>query len=387
MFADRLDLMEQPGSIPDTSSKLPLRRRLAYLAISYLVFLIVLLGVEIGTRLTMEHVYSLDLFVVTPQQKAQVADAKQSIIFEGDPLLMWRLKPNLHHAYWDFTTVSTNGQHLRLDRPLQAKEPGTFRIVSVGDSVTFGYRVPPVWPERPKDFNPDWVPYPVLLERTLRQANPDRKVEVITMAVPGYTTHQGLAWLKRDIDDLQPDLVTISFGWNDASFSDVPDREAIRTEWYVVATRWMIDHSQAFAHITKWLRAKEAVAAKPQRPVPRVSQQEYLNNFRQMVALALKRGTRVIIIGAPYRDSVTNPPEASLMTGYRAALRSFSQQHRVPYLEVTELTEAAHGSNQGWFGELIHPNHMGHRLMASELLTFMRDNQMLGNMRVPDLVP
>ena len=29
------------------------------------------------------------------------------------------------------------------------------------------------------------------------------------------------------------------------------------------------------------------------------------------------------------------------------------------------------GVNEGFFGELIHPNHMGHRLMASELLKLM----------------
>ena len=182
--------------------RISLKRRLAFISIIYLTFLGLLLAIEAGTRLTMDHVYSLDLFVVTPQQKAQVAEGKQSAIFEGDPLLMWRLRPNLDQAYWDFTTVSTNAQHLRHDRPLQAKEPGTFRIVSLGDSVTFGYRVPPVWPDKPKDFNPVWVPYPTLLERTLRAANPNRKIEVITMAVPGYTSHQGLAWLRRDIDDL-----------------------------------------------------------------------------------------------------------------------------------------------------------------------------------------
>src|SRR6185436_12610645 len=99
------------------------------------------------------------------------------------------------------------------------------------------------------------------------------------------TSHQGLAWLLDTIDDLQPDVVTISFGWNDASFSDVPDREAIRTEWYVVATRWLIDHSQAFAHVTRWLRSSRANLAARVKPAPRVSEEEYVANFRQMVEL------------------------------------------------------------------------------------------------------
>ncbi|MEK6282097.1 MAG: SGNH/GDSL hydrolase family protein [Acidobacteriota bacterium] len=380
---DEFDHVHQVNS----KRHIPRQRRLAYIGIIYLAFLLVLVGIEIITRLTMEHVASLDLFVVTPQQKAQVANPQQSTIFEGDPLLLWRLKPNLDQAYWDFTTVSTNAQHLRQPRPLQPKAPGTFRIVSLGDSVTFGYRVPPVWPEKPKDFNPEWVPYPMLLEKQLRAANADRQIEVITMAVPGYTSHQGLAWLRHEIDDLQPDLLIVSFGWNDASFGDVPDREAIRTDWYVVAVRRLVDTSQAFAHATRWLRSRQPPGAAVALPAPRVSDQEYVNNFRQMVGLARARGAGVIIIGAPYRDRVTNPPEAEMMGRYRASLRSFAQQNQIPFLEVLELTEAAHASNEGWFGELIHPNHMGHRLMASELLKFMRSNRMLGDLNVPDLVP
>src|SRR6185369_10907657 len=93
--------------------RLSRKRRLSYAAIINLGFLLLLAAVEIGTRLTLPHISSLSLFVVTTQQRAQVADEKQSGIFEGDPLLLWRLKPNLDHAIWDFTVLSTNSQHLR----------------------------------------------------------------------------------------------------------------------------------------------------------------------------------------------------------------------------------------------------------------------------------
>ena len=184
----------------------------------------------------------------------QVADEKQSGIFEGDSLLLWRLRPNLDHVIWDYTLISTNGQGFRADYNIGPKKAGVFRIICLGVSVTFGYRVPVVWPERPA-FEPDWLPYPMLLEKRLKSANPQREIEVLTMAVPGYTSHQGLAWLKRDINWLEPDLVVASFGWNDASLSDAPDRITIRTNWYAVGIRWLIDHSQAFAHATHWLRS------------------------------------------------------------------------------------------------------------------------------------
>jgi lysophospholipase L1-like esterase len=369
-----------------TSNKIPLRRRLLYIGFIYVVFLLLLLSGEVITRLTMTHVDSLDMFVNTVQQKMQVAGA-QSTIFEGDPLLLWRLKPNLDHAYWDFTDVSTNAQSFRADYPIGTKPAGTFRIVCLGDSVTFGYRVPPVWPERPRDYNPEWQPYPMLLEKELRNANPDRRIEVFPMAVPGYTSHQGLAWLRRDIGYLKPDVVIASFGWNDASLSDAPDRETIDTRWSPVAIRWLIDHSQAFAHATRWLRSRNQVKPVVHTPVSRVSQQEYVDNFNAIVQLAKDHGAAVIVIGAPYRDSTTNPPEAQLMTHYRAWLKSEMVKNQTPYLEILELTEAAGSVNQGFFGELIHPNHIGHRLMASELLKLMSERHLLGDLKVPEFVP
>ena len=365
-----------------------LKQRLVYSLIVYFAFVLLLLSIEVITRLTLPHVNSLDLFVSTTQQKAQVANEKQSGIFEGDPLLLWRLKPNLNNAVWDFTVLSTNAEHFRAMRPVVGKEPGVFRILCIGDSVTFGYRVPVVWPNKPTEYDRNWLPYPTLLENELRAANPNRQIEAIIMAVPGYTSHQGLAWLRRDIDWLQPDLVTISFGWNDASFSDVPDRQAIRTDWYVVATRWLVDHSQAFAHATQWLRQKNgAPRSQSAVPQPRVSQGEYLGNIEEMVKLAKQNSATAVVIAAPYRDAVTNPPEAKLMTLYRDSLRKWAQLTQVPFVEVRELTEVAHPANEGWFGELIHPNHMGHRLIAAELLTQFKTQGLLKEMTVPSLTP
>lgn len=384
---------------PRARSRIPRKRRLVYAAIIYLSFLLLLAAIEIGTRLTKPHVSSLDLFVVTSQQKAQIADQKQSGIFEGDPLLLWRLKPNLDHFVWDFTVLSTNSDHLRSEqssRQLEPKQPGAIRIVCLGDSVTFGYRVPVVWPDKPTEYDPEWLPFPMLLEKQLRAANPNRTIEVITMAVPGYTSHQGLAWLRRDIDRLKPDLLTVSFGWNDASLSDVPDREAIKTNWSALSVRWLVDHSQAFAHATRWLRAKEVLKqqteakTQPQtrpRPFARVSQQEYLDNMLAINDLARQHGAAVIVIAAPYRDHSSEAPEADVMLQYRVALGSKIRQHRIPFLEIRELTEDAYPANEGWFGERIHPNHMGHRLMASELLKLIGANRMLPDLSVPALIP
>ncbi|MEP6570364.1 MAG: SGNH/GDSL hydrolase family protein [Acidobacteriota bacterium] len=394
--------MEQTSPIRIPRRKLTRKRRLIYAATIYLVFLGLLAAVEIGTRLALPHISSLDLFVVTAQQKAQVADEKQSGIFEADPLLLWRLKPNLDHAIWDFTILSTNADHLRSENvgeTIGSKPPGTIRIVCLGDSVTFGYRVPAVWPNKPTEYDPAWLPFPMLLEKELRTANPGRKIEVITMAVPGYTSHQGLVWLRRDIDTMQPDLVIASFGWNDASASDKPDREVIKTNFAAVTMRRLIDSSQAFAHAVHWLRARQAreqqIASQQQRqtiaiaklPVPRVSQTEYAENMLAIDDLARQRGAATIVIAAPYRDRSSDPPEAERMLQYRQALGTTMRQRGVPFLELRELTEEAYPANEGWFGERIHPNHMGHRLIASELLKLLGSSHTLHDLNIPSLVP
>jgi hypothetical protein len=158
--------------------------------------------------------------------------------------------------------------------------------------------------------------------------------------------------------------------------------------------RWLIDHSQAFAHATHWLRAKEAKARQQKqtgqpivRPAARVSQQEYLNNMIAIQTMARLRGASVIVIAAPYRDHDPNAPEANLMLQYRVALGTAMRQRGVPFVELRELTPEAYPSNEGWFGERIHPNHMGHRLIASELLKVMRANHILKQLKIPELVP
>ena len=65
----------EPTDQVDSRRRIPLKRRLIYASVIYLCFLLLLTAIEIGTRLTLPHVSSLDLFVITSQQKAQVADA------------------------------------------------------------------------------------------------------------------------------------------------------------------------------------------------------------------------------------------------------------------------------------------------------------------------
>jgi lysophospholipase L1-like esterase len=374
---------------PDRSAAaatLPFHTRSIFLAVPFFVFLIILALVELTVRLTLPHISSLDFLVASPRQHAQFVDAAHVRIFEGDPLLFWRLVPNLHEVLWDATRVSTNAQGLRYDHAVGDKAPGTFRIVCVGDSVTFGYRVPRVYLRRPRE-NPEWMPYPMLLERWLRAANPGRSIEVVPLATPGYSTHQGLAWLRRDIGWLQPDVVTVCFGWNDIDLRGASDAQTMKTDWLRVTARRLVSHSQALMHASAWLRARRAAASVRPDTVRRVSPDRFVSNEMEMSRLARSHGAAVVLIGGVYRDRVAHPPEGDIIGADRAALRDVAREAGVPYLEVKELTEAAYPGNARLFEEHIHPNHRGHRLLALALLAFLRDHGLLDGLAVPSVEP
>lgn len=376
----------RPEAGANALRRLSLRRRFLFLSIPYLIFALLLLAIEAGTRLTLPHVSLLEALVQSQKQQSDFTDRTRVSIFEGDPLLFWRLKPNLDQVVWDFTVVSTNGQGIRHDGDIGRKQPSTFRIVCLGDSVTFGYRVPVVWPDKPQNYARDWLPYPMLLEQRLRAANPGRQIEVIALAVPGYTTHQGLAWLRRDVDYLQPDIVTACFGWNDVGLRTQSDSEAMPLDWIHVTTRRLMSYSQAVTHLTQWLRRRgQANAQTPATPstIPRVPQTEYVNNMLEITRLSQRRGAAPLIIAPVYRDAVTNPPEANRIKAHRDALRAAAQQAGIPYLEIPELTETNHPATKTLFGELIHPNHEGHRLMATTLLKHFAAQNMLKGLAVP----
>ncbi|HET9831456.1 MAG TPA: SGNH/GDSL hydrolase family protein, partial [Vicinamibacterales bacterium] len=84
-----------------------------------------------------------------------------------------------------------------------AKGARTFRIVTLGDSVTFGHSS--VYEHT----------YPYLLEQQLKRWRPDVDWQVWNVAVPGYNTSQELAHLKEIGPQFKPDLVVVGFFEND----------------------------------------------------------------------------------------------------------------------------------------------------------------------------
>src|SRR5262249_11529750 len=149
---------------------------------------------------------------------------------------------------------------------------------------------------RPEDRDPAWRPYPARMEAALRAANPGREVEVIPLAVPGYSSHQGLAWLARDVRAYAPDLVILLFGWNDVSLRARADADSMPTGTAQVMARGLVSRSQALMRAWRWLHAPAAPAAAA-GSVPRVARERFVENHLRMAALARARGAAVVVVG------------------------------------------------------------------------------------------
>lgn len=123
--------------------------------------------------------------------------------FQSDPMRRQRLAPN-YTGWFAGVPIHINSLGFRDDRDYALKKgPSTFRILVLGDSVTFGHG------------SVAGHTYPFLLEQKLKAWRPDVDWQVWNLAVPGYNTSQELAHLLQVGPSYTPDLVVIGFFDND----------------------------------------------------------------------------------------------------------------------------------------------------------------------------
>ena len=124
-------------------------------------------------------------------------------LYLADPVRRQRLVPN-YRGWFAGVRVEINSLGLRDRREYRLEKPtGTFRILVLGDSVTFGHGS--VYEHT----------YPYLAEQLLKQWRPDVRWEVWNAAEPGYNTSQELAQLYEVGPQFTPDLVIVGFYGND----------------------------------------------------------------------------------------------------------------------------------------------------------------------------
>ena len=125
-------------------------------------------------------------------------------IFEEDDELGWKLKPNAE-GVWGKELIKVNGKGLIGPELDYMKKEGAYRILYLGDSVTFGYRL--------DDYKKG---YPFVTEFLLEQ-HTGHHIETINSGVGGYSPWQEYVYLQREGIKYSPDLVVIGFVLNDVT--------------------------------------------------------------------------------------------------------------------------------------------------------------------------
>lgn len=177
--------------------------------------------------------------------------------------------------------------------PPRERAPGSLRIVGLGDSVMFGWRVA------------ESDGFLRRLERTLRARLPGRVVEVINTAVPGYNTAMEVAAFEHKALALRPDIVLVDWVGNDA---DLPNLIANERHVFDPRRSFLYDLARRLlGWRTEWetgpLReaplAGESYERDPDRvPVAYrdlVGEAGVVRALRRLAALAQRHGFRVAV--------------------------------------------------------------------------------------------
>jgi lysophospholipase L1-like esterase len=292
-------------------------------------------------------------------------------ILERDSELIWKNRPGVERKYVDiFSPAANENERLRLLRQFipglpaalknnpvweislnsqgfrdeefpAGKTPGVFRIICLGDSWTFGANVG------------QEQAYPQRLKALLRREFPEANFEVFNLGVLGYSSQQGLELLRRTIDKMQPDMVTIAYAWNDASLAGFHDSDmsgheisgaaklaaaiAERSETFKLMRYLALLMKSRPKSLADRLREEsarareEAIDYDKLEPWTRVPLKDYEKNVSDMIELARRHGAGAVLL---YN-------EMSEQSRYRSALKNISRARRVPLIDSSALVAQA----------------------------------------------
>jgi lysophospholipase L1-like esterase len=122
--------------------------------------------------------------------------------FLRDPHTFWKLKPGRSKEGLVINKLGFRGEGIDIK-----KDTNTLRIVCLGNSCTLGLEVA------------EPLTYVKQLESKLKEAFPNKNVQVINAGVSGFSTYQILQNWTHYIHTLSPDIVTVYAAQNDHIFA------------------------------------------------------------------------------------------------------------------------------------------------------------------------
>ena len=232
---------------------------------------------------------------------------------------------------------------------VRPKPPGPYRIVALGASSTFGF------------FVEDAETFPRQLERLLREAHPYRAIEVLNLGIPHATSDNLLALARAELPSLQPDLIVIYSGVNDAGH---PKQKEDAGAVYRLKD-WMFFHSVAwrFVHHTVrnlYFRFVESTNVDP-LGIPNLDvplrlhrgqvedlreflTERYRANIRSIVELGRELGAQTLLVtqATTFRYSHSKGGEEEQMTYVEETVALKSEYEKTGSLVAFDVGMLAH---------------------------------------------
>ena len=160
-------------------------------------------------------------------------------IYEPDPLLYWKLKPNQNcytkvgHKPVHINSQGTRGREFQIEKPA-----GTIRILSLGDSRTFGWGLD------------ESETYSSRLQQMIQEKLGDRKkVEVINAGVNAWSFPQMLVYFRETGLRYQPDVVILAEANLWTQFSEKNSPEFVRKFMWRVRLKNLLRRSAIYHYV------------------------------------------------------------------------------------------------------------------------------------------
>lgn len=252
--------------------------------------------------------------------------------FVYDRELIWRPKA----GFGVFNSFGFRG-------PEVGPRNGKLRIATVGDSNTLGWS------------GEEGANWPADLERILADGGFDS--EVINAGVWGYSSHQGVP-RTREVLELEPDLVLISFGSNDAHRVTRSDAEFSRRSLGSQRLERVLDSLRT----TQLVRAVlDRLAPAGDELVPRVDGAAYEENLRIMIDEVRRQGAVPVLLTRPFHGTVFDTLGwKHFGPDYNLATVRVAEREGAPVIDVYSFFKEM----DELFADESHFTEEGHRLAA-----------------------
>jgi lysophospholipase L1-like esterase len=290
------------------------------------------------------------------------------------PGVLWEYVPGYRGRTLE-GEVTINDYGLR-DRPLSpTPPPGVTRLLCLGDSVTYGYRLP---------LELTWVK--LLEKRANGDAPPLRPggIECVNAGVSGYSTFQELAWLRHRGLALSPHVVLLGFVLN-----DITERYSEIAAYGGVSSIFGIDMTDQLGLLRRlWRRsaitelflrgARWADARREEYNVARLFERRWDPKIQAAVAtveeelrtfhrLCQEAGVPCLLIIFPYAAQIDHP---ELGDRIQQHLLASAAEHDLPALDLLPIfRQVAAEQDQPLFMDANHPTPLGNMVAAEAILS------------------